>query len=199
MDFSQLPKMSRPPTADTPADPSTAPIAEPPVAAHYPQPVGYASYSPAEFGFASVWISLIAGVIFLALGQTFARWLLARVSGHAFETGVNWTDGPKSGQPVAYFELMGGTAWSDMGLFLMGVVLLLDALVIGLLATRRSPPRAIVVPLLALTGLALLLNVGVAFYLFSTGILPIVTLIAVLVGGFVMFDHLPLLRRSSER
>ena len=185
MDLSQLPKMSetpKPPPADTDdADRPSTPNGRPPVDYAPPRPA-----AGGAMGGVSVWISLIVGVIFLIFGANFGRWLIA--GGH-LATNVNWTAGPKAGTPVAYFELQGGTAWSEAGFFVMGVALILDAALLLLIYRSRSPRRALVLIALGVTGVALALNVGVGFYLFSISILPIATLIAVLTGGIMLFDQ----------
>ena len=197
MDFSQLPKMSK--TPPTPTADGELPQATP-AAARDVVPEARVVYVPAPYdaGFGSVWLSLIAGLIFLAMGQTFGRWLVARASGREFATGVNWTAGPKEGTPVAYFELMGGTAWTDTGLFLMGVALLLDAAILGILASRGRHNRALVLIAVAVTSIAMVINAGVVAYVISIGItLPLTSLIALAVGGFVVFDHAPVLKSRS--
>lgn len=194
MDFSQLPKMSNTPATPKPADSDVATEVTPVEAQHaqrrppaYYAPVGY------DPSFGSVWLSLIAGIIFLAMGQTFAKYLIGKMSGRELNTGWLQPDGVT---PVKYFELQGGTAWSDMGLFLMGLALLLDALVLGILASRGNPNRTLLLLTVVVTSVALLLNASVVFYLFGIGIFPLASLIAMAVGGFIVFDHTPMLKRN---
>lgn len=206
MDFSQLPKMSKTPSTPTASESATSDEASTPLTTDTPkhdvprpQAIDYRNaYAAPEASFGGVWLSLIAGVIFLALGATFGRFLLAKLSGKDFATGVNWTAGPNEGQPVTYFELQGGTAWTDAGLFLMGVALLLDALILGILAARGKPNRGLVWIAVILTSIAMLINAGVVVHLFSMNILPLTSLIALAVGGFVVFDHGPMLRKPEK-
>ena len=202
MDFSQLPKMSKTPTQGEPAatpepvtDASSEPVAAP-RAQTADERVRHSAYADQPYlpGSGSVLISLIAGVIFFAMGQTFARFLLAKLAGREFVTGWLQPDGVT---PVRYFELQGGTAYSDMGFFLMGAALLFDAAVLGLLAAQRSPKTGLVWITVALTTIAMLINVGVVFYLFGIGIMPLMSIIAILIGGFMLHDHLPLLKRRA--
>jgi hypothetical protein len=207
MDFSQLPKMSKtPPTKNDVAPPSdVAPPAEP---SDYPTPAssagpGYESsgHSLARpdvayvgFGMGGVWISLISGLICILVGLRFGKWLLAQASGRPFETGINWTTGEKAGTPATYFELLNGAAWTEMGLFLMGVALLLDAGLMLIAFRGNTPPRGLVALAVFVTGTAMLINIALAIYLMGLGIVPLVSLIALLVGGMVLFDHVPLLK-----
>lgn len=200
MDFSQLPKMSdtpKPPPEKQETEESEAPAARPREAV---RPVEYAPMDGGfGFGFAFVWISLILGFILLMLGANFGRWATATLAGKPFNTGVNWTAGEKAGQMVEYFDLQGGTAWSETGLFLMGIALLLDALLMFLYFRRRAPSTAFVKGAIFFTGIALALNVFVAVKLFGMGILPLITMCAILVGGMILFDHVPLLKTRTRR
>lgn len=198
MDFSQLPKMSKTPpsarAAEDPPTPSEAANAAPAIPEARPAERVVYVPTPYETGFGSIWLSVIAGIIFLAMGATFGRFLAAKLSGNTFATGVNWTAGPNQGQPVSYFDLQGGTAWSETGLFLMGIALLLDAAILAALASRGRPNQTLVLIAVALTSIAALINAAVVFYLFSIGIFPLASLIALAVGGFVVFDHAPMLK-----
>lgn len=214
MDFSQLPKMSkttapprlpseepRPAVAPAVNDmPPPAPARPPSPSPSQPEPrPSYVDYAhPGPPAASSIWISLIVGLICLMLGWSFARYLIAVAAGKPFETGVNWVSGDKAGQPVTYFELQGGTAWTDLGFFSMGVALILDAALM-LLATRRPiPNQPLVMAALAVTGFTLLLNLGLAGYLLTLGIMPIASMLLILVGGFVLFDQVPMLKRRSR-
>ncbi len=199
MDFSQLPKMS-----DTPKPP--APETEEPTP-RKSEESRQVIYAPSDgglgFGIASVWISLILGVILLMLGGNFGRWAVANLSGKEFATGWLQPDGVT---PVKYFELQtimghpesaGGTAWSETGLFLMGIALLFDAALMFAFYRRGVPTRNLVIVAIFFTGIALALNVFVAFKLFAMGIMPLITMCAVLVGGMILFDHVPLLGKKT--
>ena len=190
MDLSQLPKMSETPKPPPPAVPETS-------TPRQGRAIDYASTPPAgAMGGVSVWISLVVGVIFLYFGQSFGGWLAATLTGKPFDTHVTWTTGPNEGQTVAYFQLQGGTAWSDAGFFTMGVALLLDAALLLVVYRSRSPRRGLVLAALAITAVALALNVGVVGYLFTLGIMPLASLVAMLTGGIMLFDQMAVLRES---
>lgn len=202
MDFSQLPKMSNTPKPsqsvdkkEIEAEETQASPAAPREARPKNVPLDYEMYD-GSFGFASVWISLVLGLILLMLGANFGRWAAATLSGKEFQTGVQWTDaaGERAGKMVGYFELQGGTAWSDAGLFLMGAALLIDAVLIALYYQRKKPSVALLLFAIFFTGAAMVLNLFVAVHLFSMGILPFLTMGALLVGGMMMFDHVPMVR-----
>ena len=211
MDFSQLPKMSKTPPVPANADGVPAEAAEaavddhPPVAQeavatsprsarHVP---AYQHYDASPFGLSAVWISLICGLLCLMFGMNFIRWAGATLSGQTFNTNVTWNVGERAGQPVSYFELTGGTAWTETGLFLMGIALLLDAGLMLIAYRGGVPNRRLVMLAVVITGAAMLLNIAVAFYVFGMGILPFTSIIALLVGGMILFDHVPLLKRRA--
>lgn len=188
MDLSQLPKMSDTPKPPPPAETATAATAAP---AAYREPAG-------GFGPVAVWISLVIGLLFCMFGANAARWGVAKLSGHEFATGINWTEaaGDRAGTPVGYFELQGGTAWSEVGFFTMGVALLLDAVLLFFVYGSRRPKPLLIGAALAMTGVALAINVGCAGYVFSLGILPFSSMVAVLVGGMMLFEQFGLWREA---
>lgn len=137
----------------------------------------------------SIWISLVLGLIFVFLGVNFGKWLAATAAGKPFATGVNWTAGPKAGQPVEYWDLSGGTAWTECGMFLFGVSSMIDGLVLAM-CWRSARSRLLGGWIGALvTAAATLFNLVVVAKLMSMGITPIFSLLAVAVGGYVLLDH----------
>lgn len=176
MDMSKLPRLSQ---TDAPPPPS-AEEAAPRAAA--PQPV--LPYEPAGGGAAyaaEAWIAAIVGIIFVLLGRTFGSYLLSLIAHKPFHTGVIFTS---SGQEVPYPQLQGHTMVNDAGMFLFGLAMLLDAVVI---ATAKASPR-LRKPLLGfallITGLAVLFNAYVAAVFFKDGMLPLFSLLAVGIGGY---------------
>jgi hypothetical protein len=134
---------------------------------------------------AEVWLSAVIGAVVMFMGINFARWALTTMTGGTFQTNVNWTAGPKAGQPVAYWELDGFTALQDTALFLFGFAMVLEAIV--LVAVHRGGRGR--VPLLvfaiSITLLATALNLLVAMKLIAAGFLPLASLLAVGFGGYI--------------
>ncbi len=191
MDLSKLPKLSD--TKSQAADPQAMPVDPLPLAtARYP-----VEYRPANFG-ADIWISLVIGIILAFLGGTFARYAIATLTHQPFHTGVNWTDGPKAGSEVAYFELEGFTAWSDMGIFLFGLTLLFEAAAKTLLLLRPGKfSRLVLMGAVGLTFLAVILNIIACAKMFGVGITPLLSGLAVAFGGWILFDEWATLQRTK--
>lgn len=174
MDLSKLPKMSHtpPPPPQQPADAS-------------PPPVRAAEVVVPDVGFAgTIWISLIIGVLLMALGWRFAGYLAARAAGRPFPTGVTWASGPKAGQAVEYFELEGFPAWTESGLFIFGVALILEAAALTVVHSRMGGKVAAVTVALVIALGATIYNVVVAAKFMRAGIAPLTSGLAVAFGGF---------------
>src|SRR5688572_2022973 len=130
MDMSKLPRLSQ-----TSKDDAPTPVAAEGSSAAPPLPdrnvPDYQSrerggdYDPGYSVGAEVWISVILGIVFIFMGFNFARYVAATMTGKPFHTGVDWTAGEKAGTEVAYFELQGGTAFTESGIFLFGLALIL--------------------------------------------------------------------------
>jgi hypothetical protein len=186
MDVSKLPRLSnsseqRPaPTEGAASDPVDVPAAPRPVPV---DPYGRDGVRPGVG--AEVWLSAILGVVFLAIGWNFARYLTATLGGGTFHTGVNWTVGPKAGTEVGYFELQGGTAYTDSGIFLFGLAMVFEA--VALLAGKSpTKPRAWLVAIGLVVALAATLyNVAVCVIVFGRGIFPLVSVLCVAFGGYI--------------
>lgn len=194
MDVSKLPRLSDSKAAEPAvASAVTGTVSDAPV------PVGYGdpyTRRPLELG-ADVWISTVIGLLFVGLGLTFGKYAVSRLAHQPFSTGIEWTDGPKAGQPVGYFELSGHTAWSDAGAFFFGLTLLAEAATKAAVVLR--PGRATRAGLglaMGLTLVTVLLNLGVCGLMFNAGILPLLSGLAVAFGGWVLFDEWDTLRRT---
>ena len=154
------------------------------------------AYQPPGIG-ADIWISLVIGILLCYLGGTFGRYAISRITHQPFHTGVNWTSGPKDGTEVDYFELEGFTAWSDMGVFLFGLILLFEAAAKTVLLLRPGKPARIALMLaILLTVLGVLLNMIACAKLFSAGITPMLSGFAVAFGGWILFDEWNTLKRT---
>jgi hypothetical protein len=147
---------------------------------------------------ADVWVSLIIGLLFIFMGLNFGKFLVAKLSGQPFHTGVNWTQGPLADSPnpeVAYFDLQGFTAWSDMGVFLFGLVLLLEAAAKAAIAIRPGNTSRFILFLAVLLTLAtVLLNLFVCYRLMSIQVTPLISGLAVAFGGWILFDEWRMLK-----
>jgi hypothetical protein len=202
MDMSKLPRLSQTNKDDAPepitGGPTTAPPA-PPVAQGAARERDADAYDPGYSVGAEVWISIILGIVFIFMGFNFARYLGATLTGGTFHTNVNWTSGEKEGQEVGYFELQGGTAHTESGLFLFGLALVLEAL--ALLAAHTGVPgrRAFVGFALFITLLATAYNLFVMMKLFGLGITPLISVIAVAIGGYMATYQWRLFKQVSAR
>lgn len=194
MDLSKLPKLSN--TGATQPPPQT----EIPTAKPQNQPPDYAR-PPEDRGntMAIVWFNVIVGLLLIYLGRTFLSYLLARAGGHEFHTYVNWTTGPKEGQEVAYPELLGFTMLQDAGVFFFGVVVLLEAVLIGLFTLRSSRLNPLIylgiflaIACTLFNGYVILLVVGHNF------LLPLISVFAVAFGGLIVVGLISLLRQAGQ-
>lgn len=191
MDISKLPRMSdtasqqrelgeqpQPPNADAlnPQQPPTAMRAAP--APEQPVSLG---------GGAEVWLSAILGFVFLLLGRSFGAYLLARMTGQVYHTGVNWTAGPLEGQEVAYPDLQGFVMLNDSAMFVFGLTLLMEAAVIAVVGTRFRYVRPLVQLALAVAAVATAYNAYACARLLGANVMPIFSLLAVAFGGYIAF------------
>jgi hypothetical protein len=189
MDMSKLPRLSQ-----TNKDDAPEPVAGQPGVAPPPPPradtVEYARRDPGEYdrGYsvgAEVWISVIFAIVYMFIGFNFARYMAAKVTGGTYHTNVNWTAGEKAGQEVDYYDLQGGTAHSDSAMFLFGLALLLEAIAM-LIAHSGAPAKKFFVGFaLFVTLLATAYNLFVIVKLFGMGITPLMSVIAVAIGGYM--------------
>jgi hypothetical protein len=195
MDISKLPRMSEtgkqapPPVPADHVDSIEAPVRR-------ARPVEYRSVEPVRVGVgAEVWLSLVIGLILMMVGWTFARWALATLTGQTFHTNVTWTAGPKAGQEVAYFELQGFTAWTEAGLFLFGLAMVLEAAMLTVVFSRMGGKVALTSVALLVTFLATALNLVVAVRLLGVGITPLMSALAVAFGGYMVMYEWRLLQQ----
>jgi hypothetical protein len=200
MDLSKLPRMSK--TDRPPNDPEDAPLvaetAEVPPAAPPAAPVRPVEevYEPGTAGIgAEVWLSAVIGLICLLMGRNFAGWLLARLTGRTYHTGVNWVEGPRAGTEVAYTELLGAPIWTDSAMFLFGLALMFEAVVLATVHSRFRAKRPLLVVALAVAVVATAYNVFVALRLLMDGALPLMSLLAAAFGGYIAAHEWALLKR----
>lgn len=165
------------------------------------------AYVPRDAGVgAEVWLSAIIGAFLMLMGRSFAGWLIARATGQPYVTGATWAPGNDkgypAGSPVGYWELEGFTALSDSAIFLFGLAMVLEAVVLALIGTRFRRKAALVTLALAMTVVATAYNVFVAGKIMSAGGgLPLMSLLAVAFGGYIAMYEWRLLQslRSVPR
>jgi hypothetical protein len=187
MDLSKLPRLSEtdkhagapPPTQPAPASQSYE--------ARPARPRG------AGIG-AQVWLSLIIGAILMMVGQNFAKYCIAKATGREYHTNVTWTSGPKAGQEVQYFELSGYTAWTDTGIFLFGLAMVLEAALLAIIFSPMGGKRLLAGVALGVTVLATVLNLWVSIMLLGAGIIPLMSGLAVAFGGYMAMYEWQLLQ-----
>lgn len=190
MDLSKLPKMSQTPkppdqTPDPPGGPQDAPR---PVPDYQPLPLD------AGVG-GAVWISIALGAILMLLGRSFGGYLAAKLTGRAHSTGLIWGPGPKTG-PITYWDLPGLQAWSDSALFLFGLAMVLEGLMLAALNSHLSNRVKITAAAgaLALGMIATGYNLLVAFWLMGIGVTPLMSILAVAFGVYIVLYEWKLLR-----
>jgi hypothetical protein len=181
MDLSKLPKLSQ--TAEAARKEGVDPPAAAPVPPVGPTP-NYQGQAGPVLG-AEVWISLVLGLVFVFLGWTFVKYVATVAQGQAFHTQVNWTEGPKAGQEVAYFELQGYTAWTDASMFLFGAALIADAAMLLVAAGSLQRRAWLVWAGFAVTLMAVAMNAVTALMLMGAGITPLLSLVAIAIGGYM--------------
>jgi zinc-ribbon domain len=177
-----------------------------PVAASSTPVAGYASAHVPDGGGGGiamdVWFSLVIGLVFLLLGRgVFSD--LAQIKG-PHPTNLVWSEGtPKANQPVTPDELQPDKrkeydagleaerqqALTDGSMFLFGVALLVDAGT-RLLVWLGLPGRRMILALGILVMLAAVaFNVYTISRLMRAGITPLLSLICVAFGGYVLFTQ----------
>ncbi len=184
MDLSKLPRLSDSASQTPPPPPQSEVPPAPPQPVTYSQPGTY--HQPHGIS-PDIWFNTVVGIILLFVGRSFASWLIATLTGQTFHTGVEWTQASGNSGEVPYFQLQGYTAWTDAGLFIFGVVVLLEALCLALYQTRPAgPSRALVLAALALTVLCTALNLVLCIVLMSHGVFPLFSALAVAFGGYII-------------
>jgi hypothetical protein len=188
MDLSKLPKMSQTP-APPPGEPT--PQAEPPRddradIAHVDAGVG-----------GMVWVSVILGALCIWLGRRFPSYLMAKLSGKDFHTNTNWVSGPKSGQEVGYWELSGLTAWTEASIFLFGLALILEALALWVISSKIGGKKFFLSISLLVVVIATVFNLYTAVRVMGEGALPLMSGVAVAMGGYMAMYQWKLLRVLS--
>jgi hypothetical protein len=176
MDLSKLPKLSKTPLPpENSAEPAT-----PSTAAQLP---AIPAASPASIG-PEFWFNAIVGLLLLFLGRRFAAYLFASVLGRPFHTG--YID--DQGAEVSYADLMPHMMLTEGGIFLFGLVVLLEAALKAFVGTGHRVPAVVVWAILILAVVSTLFNLYVCYKFISEGSTPIMSGLAVAFGGFIIAD-----------
>lgn len=171
MDLSKLPKLS-----ETPKPPGDAPA-----------PAGQAPPAPAQTQSSvppagpEVWISFAVGLIMLFLYPRFLQWLSSRLFGTSFNEFM------LDGQVVPYPQT--AEFWADLGPTLFGIVLILEALVLGL-----ARHRALVWIVFALTLGMVGYNLGYLIASYSKHGFALASALSVAFGIYIAMHQWHLLR-----
>jgi hypothetical protein len=135
---------------------------------------------------AEVWVAAIVGIIVMLMGMSFAKWSIARLTGNPHHTNVTWQVGEKAGQEVDYWELEGHVAFQDAAIFLFGLAMVLEAIVLVVIHSRVRPKLPLLALALFITFVATVMNLLVSIKLFSAGLLPLLSLLCVGFGGYII-------------
>ena len=157
-------------------------------------------YVPRDAGVgAEVWLSAIIGAFLMLVGKSFGGWLIATLTGQQYNTGIMWAAGNDrgfpEGQPVSYWDLDGYTALTDSAIFLFGLAMVLEAVVLALMNTGFRRKVALITVALLVTVLATAYNLFVAVKLLAAGALPLWSLLAVAFGGYIAIFEWRLLQQ----
>jgi hypothetical protein len=191
MDLSKIPRLSgdrENPVADQ--NPPSQPVAP-------ADPIPFASRATAEGSLADIWMSVVVGVIFLMLGAGFAKWVAATALGRTYDSHVAWTSGAKAGQTVPYWELSGYQALTESSVFLFGLACIIEAAALAATRFRPQAARLSIILSVAMALVATLYSAVVAVLVFNDGTMPIISVLIVAFGGYMVLQQWRLLRCSQ--
>jgi len=130
----------------------------------------------------------------MMFGRSFASYLLDVLRGREHHTQVNWSVGPNAGQEVAYWDLLGGTAYADAGIFLFGLAMILEAISLAIVSSNIGGKRAWVTLSLGIVVIATIINLVAAGKVLNAGAIPTISGLAVAFGGYMAIYQWKLLR-----
>jgi hypothetical protein len=182
MDLSKLPKLSK---TEAPAAAEETPVALPTPRAVIPDAQGIGG---------DVWFNTVIGLLLLYLGRTFFVYMMSRLTGKPFHTGIVWTDDQHNGAEVPYPELQGFQMLSDAGPFLFGVAVLIEAAVKAFFGLGWRIPKFLIQIALLLAIISTGFNLYVSAKLMSISTLPLISGLAVAFGGYIIIDLYRILR-----
>jgi len=193
MDMSKLPRLSNSRNETPPPEDALPPPEQPiPAQAHYnprETPMTQGQLLGAE-----VWLSAILGIIFMLMGRNFAVWALTKLFGGTYHTQVNWTSGPLAGQEVAYPELVGFVMLTDASIFVFGLALLFEAIVLFASSTSKGLRRPLLMLAFGITVLAIAFNLFACAKLMANNITPLISLLGTAFAVYIAIYQWALLK-----
>ena len=199
MDMSKLPRLSstQEATPPPPADAPVPPTPDQPIPARATVPYSEQPMTQGMLMGAEVWLSAVLGIIFMLVGRNFGIWLLSKLTGGTYHTGVTWQTGPLTGQEVAYPDLIGFVMWTDASLFLFGLAMVFEAIVLFASSSSRGLRRPLVLLAFAITLIAIGFNLFAIGKLMSNGVTPLISLLATAFGVYIAMYEWALLKAST--
>jgi hypothetical protein len=189
MDMSKLPKLSQ-----TPKPPGNEPTQQ------EPAPIAYEAPANVEAGAgAMLWFSIIIGGLCMLMGRMFGGYLWATIRGKEYQTGFTWSVGQKAGKNVGYWEIEGGIGWTNAGIFLFGVAMIMEGVALGMVSGNRGGKKILLAVSLAAVVLATVVNLFTAVRVFNLGQIPTMSGLAVAFGGYMAIYQWKLLRALSTK
>jgi len=188
MDMSKLPKLSQ-----TPKPPSNEPPAGEPEPLSYGPQIGTPEASIAGM----LWISLVIGALCMFWGRGAASYFFAKLTGREHHTHVNWVAGPNAGQEVGYWDLQGAVAWTDTGVFLFGLAMVLEGIALAVLNSKMGGKKIWLSASLGVVVIATIVNLVTAVKVLNVGATPLTSGLAVAFGGYMAMYQWKLLRMLS--
>ena len=181
MDVSKLPRMSK---TDTPKNESANPA---------PNPIAYQTLEPTSSRGPEVWFSIGIGLILLLMFPHFTQWLIHAIFHTKLPSFLPITD-VNTGAEIPYVK--SDFFMNDLSISAFGYALIFEG--IALLGFNRP---GVVMLTLFVTTAAVLLNLWYLATSYSTQGLSIISAVAVLVGGYMMWYQWNLLRgmRLAQR
>jgi hypothetical protein len=199
MDMSKLPRLSNtaqstpPPAGDAPAPPAP----DPPIPSRPEPPYSEQPMTQGLLMGAEVWLTGVLGLIFMLLGKNFGIYLISKLTGGVYHTGVNWTAGPLTGTEVSYPDLQGFVMWTDASLFLFGLAMVFEAIVLFASSGARGLRRPLIRLAFAITILAIGFNLIACVKLISGGATPFISLLATAFAVYIAMYEWTLLKATA--
>jgi hypothetical protein len=220
MDISKLPKLSQTPAPAAQGDKPTE-MGEPAVAAqaawcprcHAPNSAGATFCNSCGVQLrvmdaapnvgpgigAEVWVAAIVGIVLMLMGINFAKWGIATLAKSDYHTNSTWQVGEHAGDEVKYWDLVNYAAFQDMAIFLFGLAMVLEAIVLTIVHSRIKTKRPLLALAIAITLAATIMNLLLSAKLFSAGVMPILSLLCVGFGGYIIAYEWRLFKYFNRR